>query len=193
MINKIWAYILIIAILFGLVNGKILDINNAIFLSLDNTTEMIISLTSIMCFWCGMIEILKNTRILGFFNKILEPFLGYFFPRVNKNAKDAILINIFSNLLGIGNAATPSGIKAMKEMEKECKKEKMNYEMNLFILMNTLSIQIFPTTIISIMISSGNINAGKIIFPVILTSLITFIIIMLLGKYILKEDKGELF
>lgn len=192
MINKIWAYMLIIAILFGLVNGKLYAINNSIFTSLENTTEMILSMTSIMCFWCGMIEILKNTKILNIFSKILNPFLKIFFKNTSKKAKDAILINIFSNLLGIGNAATPSGIKAMKEMEEECSNEKMSYEMNLFVLMNTLSIQMFPTTIISIMISSGNMNAGTIILPVILTSFITFFIIMFLGKYILKEEEEKI-
>lgn len=191
MINKIWAYMIIISILFGVLNGRIHDVNNAIFLSFENTTEMILSITSIMCFWCGMIEILKSTRILNFFNKILNPFVNYFFARTSKIAKDAILINIFSNILGIGNAATPSGIKAMKEMENDCQKDSMSTEMNLFILMNTLSIQIFPTTIISILISSGNIHAGKIILPIIITSFTTFFIIMFLGKYILKGNEEK--
>lgn len=175
MINKIWAYMIIISILFGVLNNRVSEINSAIFISFENTTEMIISITSVMCFWCGMIEIIKNTKILDVFNKILNPFIKYFFNNVNENAKGAILINIFSNIFGIGNAATPSGIKAMKEMEKDCSDNSMSYEMNLFVLMNTLSIQILPTTIISILVSAGNINAGKIIVPVLMTSFITFL------------------
>lgn len=190
MINKLWAGMIIGSIVFGIFAGKIEEINNAIFLSFENTTEMIISITSIICFWNGIIKIVKNTKILGFFDKILRPFVNYFYSKNSQNTKEFIIINVFSNILGIGNAATPAGIKAIKEMEKGIKSERMTPEMNLFILMNTLSIQIIPTTVISILISSGNINAGKIIIPILFTSIITFSIIMFLGKYILSREEG---
>lgn len=189
MINKLWAGMLIFSIVFGICVGRIDEINNAIFLSFENTTEMILSITCIMCFWCGVIKIIKNTKILGFFDKILRPFINYFYKKTSQNSKDFIVINIFSNMLGIGNAATPAGIEAIKEMDKELKSEKMSPEMNLFILMNTLSVQIIPTTVMSIMISCGNVNAGKIIIPILLTSLITFIVIMFLGKCILDREE----
>ncbi len=189
MINKLWAGMLIVSIIFGVFVGRIDEINSAIFLSFENTTEMIISITSIMCFWCGVIKIVKNTKILGFFDKILRPFINYFYKKTSQNSKDFIVINVFSNMIGIGNAATPAGIEAMKEMDKELKSEKMSSEMNLFILMNTLSVQIIPTTVMSIMISYGNVNVGKIIMPILLTSIITFSVVMFLGKCILSEEE----
>ena len=94
-----------------------------------------------------------------------------------------------SNLMGIGNAATPAGIEAMKRMEKESTANEMSKEMNLFVLMNTLSIQLFPTTVISILASQGSDGAGKIIVPVWITSILTFFIIMFLGNLFFKERK----
>lgn len=189
MINKLWTCMLVCSIIFGILVGRTDEINNAIFLSFKNTTEMIISITSIMCFWCGMIKIIKNTNILGFFNKIFYPFVNYFYKKNNKVTKEFIVINIFSNIFGIGNAATPAGINAMKEMEKESDSKRMSADMNLFILMNTLSVQIVPTTVMSIMISYGNDNTAKIIVPILITSMITFVIIMFLGKYILNREE----
>ena len=116
---------------FGVFVGRMDEINSAIFLSFENTTEMIISITSIMCFWCGVIKIVKNTKILGFFDKILRPFINYFYKKTSQNSKDFIVINVFSNMIGIGNAATPAGIEAMKEMDKELKSEKMSPENEL--------------------------------------------------------------
>ena len=94
-----------------------------------------------------------------------------------------------SNLMGLGNAATPAGIEAMRKMEKENTTDQMSKEMNLFVLMNTLSIQIFPTTVISILASQGSDGAGKIIIPVWVTSILTFIIIMFFGNIFFKEKK----
>ena len=186
MINKIWVYMLMFSFIFGVFNGQIAKMNNAIFSSLENTTSIIISFIGIMCLWCGMINVLKNTVIMSLFEKILNPFIENFFKKENDNTKKLIMINVVSNMLGIGNAATPSGIKAMKEMDENSSGEAMTYEMNMFVLINTLSIQILPTTIMSMMVSLGKADAYKIILPIWLTSIATFAIVIFIGSVILK-------
>ena len=180
---------IIISLVFGLCTGRIEDINNAIFASFEDTVNMIINFLGIMCFWSGMINVLKNTRIMVKIENLLKPFVNKIFGTQTEKAKELISINIVSNLFGIGNAATPIGIKAMKEMDANDKNNKMSFEMNMFVLLNTLSIQLIPTTIISVRASLGAENASRIIFPVWIVSVLTFFIVMTMGVYIFKKDK----
>lgn len=153
MLNKIWCFFIVIAILFGIFFGTYAEVNSAIFSSIDNTVKLIIALFGSICFWNGIMNIVKNTNLINKIKNILNPFVNFIFPKINKNSEcyNNILMNITSNLLGLGNAATPCGLKAMEELQKENKnKEKLSNDMMLFMLVNTASIQLIPTTIISI-------------------------------------------
>lgn len=189
MLNVIWPILVFSAIFFAFFTQRIEDVNLAVFVSFENAIDFILKFGGILCFWSGMIKIIKNTSILGKIEKILKPFVNKFFKTTSEDTKKLITLNMVSNLMGIGNAATPAGIEAMKRMEKESDVKKMSKEMNLFVLMNTLSIQIFPTTVISILASQGAKNSGKIIIPVWITSILTFVIIMFLGNIFFKENK----
>lgn len=189
MLNSIWPILVFLAIFFAILNQKVENVNSAVFVSFENVIDFIFNFGGILCFWSGMIKILKNTSILGKIEKILNPFVSNFFKNTSEEVKKLITLNMVSNLMGIGNAATPAGIEAMKRMEKESMTDQMTKEMNLFVLMNTLSIQIFPTTVISILAAQGAEEAGKIVVPVWITSILTFIIIMFLGNVIFKEKK----
>lgn len=189
MLNSIWPILVLSAIFFAVFNQKAENVNSAVFVSFENVIDFIFKFGGILCFWSGMIKITKNTSILGKIEKILTPFVNKFFKNTSEDVKKLITLNMVSNLMGIGNAATPAGIEAMKRMEKESTTKEMSKEMNLFVLMNTLSIQIFPTTVISILASQGSEGAGKIIIPVWITSILTFFIIMFLGNLFFKERK----
>lgn len=189
MLNLIWPMLVLSAIFFAVFNQKVENVNSAVFVSFENVIDFIFKFGGILCFWSGMIKIIKNTSILGKFEKILRPFVNKFFKNTSDDVKKLITLNMVSNLMGIGNAATPAGIEAMKRMEKESTANEMSKEMNLFVLMNTLSIQLFPTTVISILASQGSDGAGKIIVPVWITSILTFFIIMFLGNLFFKERK----
>lgn len=192
MLNKIWPIMIIISVFFGLFNGRMAEINDAIFVSFEDTISMIISFLGIMCFWSGMIKILENTKIQKKIEKILEPIVQKFFGGESEEAKKLISLNMVSNMLGIGNAATPVGIEAMKKMDKSNPKKYLSYGMSMFILLNTLSIQIIPTTIISVRASLGSEKPGAIILPVWITSIIAFLVIMFIGSKIFKkENKNE--
>lgn len=188
MLNKLWPVMIIISVIFGFFTGRMEEVNNSIFISFDDTVNMMINFLGIMCFWNGMIKILENTRILGKIEKLLKPFIEKFFKNESEQAKKLISLNMVSNILGIGNAATPMGIEAMKEMDKDNPQRKLSYGMNMFILLNTLSIQIIPTTIISVRASLGSEKPGAIILPVWITSIVTFIIMMFIGSKIFKEE-----
>ena len=180
MLNKIWPIMIIISVIFGIFSGRIAEVNNAIFVSFEDTISMVISLLGIMCFWSGMIKVLENTKILKKIEKMLRPFIEKFFGEESEEAKKFISLNIVSDMLGIGNAATPVGIEAMKKMDESNSKKHLSYGMSMFILLNTLSIQIIPTTIISVRASLGSANPGVIILPVWITSIIVSILSMCL-------------
>lgn len=192
MLNKIWPIMIIISVIFGLFNGRMAEINDAIFASFEDTISMVINFLGIMCFWSGMIKILENTKIQKKIERMLKPIVEKFFGEESEDAKKLISLNMVSNMLGIGNAATPVGIEAMKEMDKSNSKKHLSYGMSMFILLNTLSIQIIPTTIISVRASLGSEKPGAIIFPVWITSIVAFIVVMFIGSKIFKkESKNE--
>ena len=191
MLNKIWPAMIIISVIYGFFSGRIKEVNDAIFVSLDDTVTTSISFLGIMCFWSGMIEILKNTTILHRIGNILKPFIEKLFKDESEKAKELITLNVVSNMLGLGNAATPVGIKAMEELNKSENGKRVSYGMNIFILLNTLSIQIIPTMIISIRASLGSQSAGKIIISVWIVSILTLIIIMFIGLKIFKKEKDN--
>ena len=139
---------------------------------------MIIKMIGVICFWNGIIKILVNTSIMNKIKKILSPFINKVYKKEDDETKELITINMVSNMLGIGNAATPAGIKTMQKMDEKNTGRNMTKSMNLFLLMNCLSIQLFPSTVMSIMISFGIEDVSKIIVPIWIVSAIVFISII---------------
>ena len=187
MLNRIWPWIIIISVAFAVITGNIYKVNECIFSSLKGTTELVISLVGIICFWSGMIKILLNTSLIEKIKKILNPIINKIYNDESSKTKELIAVNMVSNMMGIGNAATPAGLSVIDNMEKEHSGKKMTKSMNLFILMNCLSIQFLPNTIISIRMSQGDGNIGKLLFSIWIVSLITFIVIMGVGFCLFQE------
>ena len=122
-----------------------------------------------MCLWCGLMRIAQETTLMKKFTKILNPLLNFLFPelRNNKKAKKEIAMNMTANILGIGNASTPLGLKAMETLQEgNNNKEELSNSMVMLIVLNTASLQIIPTTIIAIRVSLESNNPTKIIVPV---------------------------
>ena len=166
MLNKIWCFFILIAIFFGFCFGNYFFVNEAIFTSIKDTVELIITLFGSLCFWNGIMNIVKNTSLINKIKSFLKPLIKIIFPDLSEkdSAYENISMNMASNLLGLGNAATPCGLKAMEDLQKENKnKEKLSNNMMLFMLINTASIQIIPTTIISIRMSLGSKQPSAII------------------------------
>lgn len=187
MLNRIWPWIVVVSVAAAVATGNIYKVNECIFSSLKGTTDLVISLVGIICFWSGMIKILINTSLIDKIKKILNPIINKIYDNESDKTKELIAVNMVSNMMGIGNAATPAGIRVIDNMDKEYPGKKMTKSMNLFILMNCLSIQVLPNTIISIRMAQGDRNIGKLLFSIWTVSIITFIIIMGVGQCLFQE------
>lgn len=173
MINYIWFALIFFGILVGLVSGNGEMISKAIINSSGSTVTFIIELTGIMCFWCGVMKVAENSGLTAKISKILKPLLKCIFKEAAKDEKTlgAIVMNITANMMGLSNAATPFGIKAMEEMDKLNKdKETASNDMALFLVLNATCIQLIPSTIISIRAACNSVNPGIIIIPTVIST-----------------------
>lgn len=186
MLNKIWCFFIMIAVIFGIITGTYSNVNSAIFSSIESTIKLIISLFGSICFWNGIMNIVRNTKLIDKIKNVLNPLITILFPDIDKNSEAYanISMNMTSNLLGLGNAATPCGLKAIEELQKEnINKDKLSNNMILFMLINTASIQLIPTTIISIRMGLGSTKPSSIIIGVWFASIISFVSMLAITKF----------
>lgn len=169
MLNLVWPIFIIISIIFSFFTGTIQQLNNSIFESTKMAVDLCITLLGTICLWNGIMNIASKTSAMEKITKFLTPVMKLLFPKMKKDSHiyKEISMNMVANILGLGNAATPLGIKAMKSMQKENKDKKvLTDEMAIFIVLNTASIQVIPTTVIAIRNSLGSQNPTAIIVPV---------------------------
>jgi len=146
------------------------NIMNVIFSATEKAVSLSFSLISIYAFWLGILEILDKLGLNKKLAKLLSPIIKKGFNNPSLDTQKEIATNISSNFLGMGNAATPSGIKAIAGLDD--KSGRINKAQTLLMLLNTSSIQLIPTTIIGLRISNLSANATSIILPTILSSLL---------------------
>lgn len=192
MLNKLWPCFIIISFIYAVFNFNMNELNNSIFDSCKQTIEMILNFIGIMCMWNGIMEIVKETTLINKITKCLSPIMKFLFPELKKDNKayKEISMNIIANFLGLGNAATPLGLKAIESLQQENKnKEELSNSMVMFIVLNTASIQIIPTTVIAIRASMGSTNPSSIIIPSYIASIIAVAIGILSVKILSKRGK----
>ena len=190
MLNKIWPCFIIVSFVFAIITGRIQDFNNSIFESETQTVDLTIKLFGTMCLWNGLMKIVQETSLIIRLSNLIRPLMRFLFPKMNEKDKEykEITLNIIANLLGIGNAATPLGLKAMKTMqEKNTKKDTVTDSMAMFIVLNTASLQIIPTTVIAVRASMGSENPAQIILPVWIVTIITDITGIVASKILMKK------
>ena len=169
MLNIVWPIFIIISFSFAIFTGNLDKLNSSIFESTSDAINLSFSLLGTICLWNGIMQIASNTSIIGKLTKLLKPIIKFLFPELKNNSKiqKEISMNIIANILGLGNAATPLGLKAMNSMQKDNKKkDTLTDSMMMFIVINTASIQIIPTTVVAIRNSLGSENSTAIVFPV---------------------------
>lgn len=189
MLNVIWPLFIIISYVYATINGNVEKINNAVFEYTEMAVNLTITLLGTMCLWNGLMEIALNTRLINVINKILNPFVNFLFSenKENKKIHEEISMNITANLLGLGNAATPLGLKAMNSMQENNKdKTRLTDDMATLIILNTASIQIIPTTVIGIRMSLGSLQPTKIIFAVWFSTICAAIVGITVTKICIK-------
>ncbi|MBE6159617.1 MAG: spore maturation protein [Lactobacillales bacterium] len=177
MVNKIWGFFIISGIITCLFNNNIELINNEILNSTKDSLDMIIKIFPVMALWLGLMNIAKHSGLLDKLSKKISPILRFLFPEIPKNHESLNYIssNIIANMFGLGNAATPFGLKAMKSLQElNKKKDTATRSMITFLVINTSGVTIIPTTIISLRMMYGSTNPTSIVLPCILaTSLAT--------------------
>ena len=192
MLNILWPLFIIISFIYAIFTGKVNELNTGIFDSVADAVNLSITFLGTMCLWNGLMEIVKNTSLINKLTTFFTPFIKLIFPELKKNedAKAEISMNIIANVLGLGNAATPLGLKAMKTMQKEnSKKDTLSNSMMMFIVLNTASLQLIPTNVIAIRTSLGSENPTEIIFPVWIATIVAAIVGILATKIIIKKIK----
>ncbi|CDE26032.1 nucleoside recognition domain protein [Clostridium sp. CAG:440] len=169
MLNILWPIFIIISFAYAIFSGNVDKLNESIFSSTSESVNLCISLLGTICLWNGIMQIANKTSIIDRLTNLLKPAMNFLFPELKqeKEIQKEISLNVIANILGLGNAATPLGLKAMKSMQKKNpKKDTLTNSMITFIVLNTASLQIIPTTVIAIRSSMNSKNPTSIVFPV---------------------------
>ena len=186
MVNWIWFFLIMIGIFTAAINGNLESINTAAFEGAKTGVTISFGLISILVFWLGMMKIAEKSGLLHLVSKLLRPIARWLFPEIPKEhpALGYIISNMTANIFGLGNAATPRGIKAMQELQTLNKdKEKASASMATFLALNTSSITLIPTTVIAIRMTYHSANPTEIVGTTILATLISTTSAIILDKW----------
>lgn len=190
MLNIIWPIFIIISFIYGIFSGNVEKINNAIFESTSEAVNLTITFFGTICLWNGIMQIATKTSLINRLSNLLSPLFKFLFPDIKKEDKvyKEISMNMIANFLGLGNASTPLGLKAMKSMQKNnTKKDTLTDSMAMFIIINTASIQLIPTTVIAIRSSLGSNSPTKIMIPVWVATICAAIAGIISAKILKKK------
>ena len=194
MLNQIWPIFILVSFSYAIFSGNLEQLNASIFESTSDAIRLSIELLGTICLWNGIMQVANKTSIIHKLTNLLNPIIKVLFPEIKKNKQiqQEISMNMIANILGLGNAATPLGLKAMKSMQKENnKKEVLSNSMLIFIVLNTASIQIIPTTVIAIRNSLGSSNPTAIVFPVWIATICAAITGVTVAMFLIKFNKEK--
>jgi spore maturation protein A len=193
MVNWIWLFFIIAGFAVAAINGNINAVTEAAFEGAKTGVTVCFGLISVLVFWLGMMRIAEDAGLLKKLAKLLSPFVGFLFPSVPKNhpAFGYILSNMSANVLGLGNAATPAGIKAMQELQKlNPDKETASAAMCTLLAINTASITLIPTTMIAIRMNFGSANPTDIVGTTLAATAVSLTAAILLDKWYQRRLPG---
>lgn len=183
--NYIFYFLIVISIIAGAVNGKLSDVVNAILSGAELSVKVAFSLIGIMAFWLGIMKIAEKSGFIALIAKIIKPITRKLFNEIPEDspAIGDIAMSISANAFGLTNAATPIGIKAMEELQKQNQdKTTASNAMCMFLAMNTAGFQLIPATVIAVLVSIGYKNPTEIIAPTLLVTTIAFLSAIALAK-----------
>ncbi len=175
MMNYIWVIIVAFSFFCAISTNNMKDLSTAVISGGTDAISLVIKLTGVICFWNGLMAIAEKSGLTNIICKILRPVLKILFPKLkDEKAKNAISMNITANLLGLGNAATPLGLEAMKRLqENSLKKDTATDEMVRFVVLNSAALQLVPTTVAFLRHEYGSKNPMEILVPTIITTLLS--------------------
>ena len=160
-------------IVFAAISGDMQSLNTALYQSADAVPQLILGLCGMICLWTGLLKIAERSGLVEGLGKLLTPFVRRLFPEIPDKdpAFFAILMNFSANLLGIGNAATPFGIKAMERLQElNPDKKQATSSMITFLVLNTSCMTLMPTTVMALRSSAGSADPAAIVLPTVIAS-----------------------
>jgi spore maturation protein A len=187
--NYIWYFLIVISIIFGAINGTLNDVANAIFTGTQTAVKIVLTLLGIMTFWLGIMKIAEKSGIVEFLSKILNPIAKKIFSEIPEDSPiiGDVAMNFSANALGLANAATPIGIKAIEGMQKINKdKDSASNSMCMLLAMNTAGFQLIPATVIAILAAKGSTSPTEIIVPTLIVTSTAFISAIIIAKIFSK-------
>lgn len=191
MVSYIWLFLILIGIGFSAVTGNLNTINDSILTNGTKALDLMLSILPIIVLWTGIMKIAEASGLLRKFAKLMEPILSRLFPSVPKDnpALGFIASNIAANMMGLGSAATPFGLKAMSELQKiNDKKDTASVAMITFLVLNTAGVTIVPTTVLALRIATGSQNPSEIILPGVIATFCSSIGGLLLDYFIRRRN-----
>ncbi len=190
MVNKIWGSFIVIGLLYGFLTGKVEGMNQEVISCGSSSLELFFSMFPMMILWSGIMKIAQEAGILSFLSRLLRPFFSLIFPELKKDdpALQYIASNLTINMLGIHNASTPFGLKAMQCLQKNnLKKDTATKSMITFLVLNTSGVTLIATDILSIRSSMGSISPTDLLLVTILATIINTTLALLMNFYLGRE------
>ena len=173
--NKIWLIIIFFSLTYGIATGRGEELSNVILNIPKEAFSLLITMITAACFWSGLMKIMESVGIVEFIAKKIRPLFKLIMPNLKDEiALNYVSMNIAANIFGLGYAATPSGLKAVKRMQElnDGDKSEATDEMVTFLVLNTAGVTLIPTSVMAIRASLGAVNpADMLIYPIIATLL----------------------
>ncbi len=212
MMNYIWGGMLIIGIIFGVATGNMQAVTDAVLQSSKEAITLGISMLGIVAFWTGLMEVAEESGVIAGLTKLISPLMRFLFPKIPKGhrAWDSLSANFVANILGLGWAATPAGLRAMSDLE-ELERARVNSEfvetmgslgdvqnfrartasneMCTFLVMNISSLQLIPVNIIAYRSQYGSVNPAAVIAPAIVATFFSTVVAVIYCKVMGKESR----
>lgn len=192
MVNKIWGFFIVIGIVVCFISGNVDKVNYEILNSTKVSLDMMLKIFPVVALWLGIMNIAKASGLLDKMANGLSPFLGKLFPEIPKGHESLgfIASNIVINMFGLGSAATPFGLKAMKSLQQlNHKKDTASRSMITFLIINTSGVTLIPTTVISMRMMYGSKNPTEIVAACIIATTISMICAVLIDRFVARRKK----
>lgn len=216
MLNYIWALMILIGVVYGAITGKMADVTNAALDSAGDAVSLCITMIGVMALWVGLMEIAQKSGLIAKMTRGIQPFITFLFPRIPQGhiAREYIATNLIANILGLGWACTPAGLKAMEalaDLERErgnaeyLAEDRMNParadqkrqvsasdEMCTFLILNISSLQLIPVNMIAYRSQYGSVNPAGIIAPSIAATFLSTVVAIVYCKAVTHKRTRNL-
>ncbi len=189
MLNAIWLGMIFVSVIVGVSQGRIDQVVNAVTDSAKLGFEIALGLAGIMALWLGVMGVASESGLINIFAKVLRPVMKRLFPEVPTEhpAMGAMVMNISANMLGLGNAATPFGLQAMKELQRlNSHVHTASNAMCTFLAVNTSSVQLIPATAIAFLAANGNLHPSNVIISSLIATSVSTAVGIIAVKQLAK-------